>query len=92
MPMEQRGDKEDKNFVSSTDDDDTNDTTTPVEQVGMNSQGQDIERIDLINDPLVDINKYRFNKRFQNYLHTTCPIVPKFHSTFGQPIHSQSIS
>jgi hypothetical protein len=58
----------------------------------MNSQGEDIEKVDIINDPLVDINKYRFNRRFQNYLHTTCPIVPKFHSTFGQPIRRQEIS
>ena len=64
MPSEQRHDKEAKNNVFSTDDDDSNDTTTPVEQVGMNAQGEDVDRLDLINDPLVDINKYRFNKRF----------------------------
>lgn len=50
------------------------------------------EAIDFSTDPLVDINRYRFNARVQNYLHTTCPIVPKFHSTFGEPIERQDIS
>lgn len=34
-------------------------------------------------DSLIDINKYRFQGLMQNYLNSTCPIVPKFHSTFG---------
>jgi hypothetical protein len=41
---------------------------------------------------LLDINQYRFNGKLQNYLHSTCPIVPKFHSTFGQPIERQEVS
>jgi hypothetical protein len=27
-----------------------------------------------------------------NYLHSTCPLVPKYHATFGQPIERQEIS
>lgn len=87
--MEQRQ----ENRVESIDDNsDADSVMTPVNQVGLNSNGDDDDKIDLITDPLVDINKYRFNKRIQNYLHTTCPIVPKFHSTFGQPIERQEIS
>ena len=44
------------------------------------------EGLDIVNDPLIDINQYRYNNRFVNYLNSTCPIVPKFHATFGQPI------
>lgn len=28
----------------------------------------------------------------QNFLHSTCPLVPKFHATFGQAIERQEIS
>lgn len=50
------------------------------------------EQIDVINDALIDINKYRYNDRLSNYMYSTCPIVPKFHATFGQPIERQEIS
>jgi hypothetical protein len=89
MPMEQRS----ENNVATTDDDDeSSEVTTPVSQVGVKSGSGDLENADVLNDPLVDLNKYRFNKRAQNFLHTTCPIVPKFHSTFGEPIERQEIS
>jgi hypothetical protein len=38
------------------------------------------------NEHIVDINKYRFNKTSQNLMGSTCPVAPKFHATFGQPI------
>ena len=89
MPMELRGD----NHVSSTDDDnDSSEVTTPVESIGIKAGFQGKEKIDFSTDALMDINRYRFNNRLQNYLHTTCPIVPKFHSTFGEPIERQDIS
>lgn len=50
------------------------------------------ENVDIINDPLIDINRYRYNDRLSNYMYSTCPIVPKFHATFGQPIERQEIS
>lgn len=50
------------------------------------------DSIDVINDALIDINKYRYNDRLGNYMYSTCPIVPKFHATFGQPIERQEIS
>jgi hypothetical protein len=50
------------------------------------------EVFDIQNDPLLDINKYRFNKKMTNFLNSTCPLVPKYHATFGQPIERQEIS
>jgi hypothetical protein len=50
------------------------------------------ETIDLQRDPLVEINKYKFGPSMQNFLHSTCPVVPKFHSTFGQAIEHQEVS
>lgn len=50
------------------------------------------ESIDITKDSLVDINKYRFDGRFENHYHSTCPIIPVFHQTFGQPVDRQEIS
>lgn len=88
MPMELRGD----NHVVTTDEEESSDALTPVSQVGVKGGAAAGEQEDLLTDPLVDINKYRFNKKTYNFLRTTCPIVPKFHSTFGEPIERQEIS
>ena len=48
--------------------------------------GTDGEKIDVSKDSLMDINKYRFNKKLSNFLYSTCPLVPKFHASFGQPV------
>ena len=50
------------------------------------------ENINITKDPLIDINKFKFGKVMQNYLNSTCPVVPKFHSTYCQPIDRQEIS
>ena len=50
------------------------------------------ESLDIVNDALIDINKYRYDDKFVNSANSTCPIVPKFHATFGQPIDRQEIS
>lgn len=61
MPNEHRAD----NNVTSTDDDDTaNEVMTPVAQVGSGVEGSGGDPVDILNDPLVDINKYRFSNRF----------------------------
>ncbi|CDW82479.1 UNKNOWN [Stylonychia lemnae] len=52
----------------------------------------DKDEVDIINDHLVDIQKVKFNGRFQNYIYSTCPIIPRFHSTFGEPLDRQEIS
>lgn len=41
---------------------------------------------------LVDLYKYRFNGDFYNQVHSTCPIVPKYHATFGDPVDRQEVS
>ena len=41
------------------------------------------ESLDIINDSLIDINHYRFNNKIEQKLQSTCPIVPKYHATFG---------
>ena len=50
------------------------------------------EPLDIINSGLLDINHYRFNNKMVSNLQSTCPIVPKFHATFGQPVERQEIS
>lgn len=50
------------------------------------------EDIDILRDSLIEINKYKFGDKTQNFLNSTCPIVPKFHATFGMPIEKQEIS
>jgi len=37
-------------------------------------------------DELIDLNKYRFNGRTQTQMFSTCPVLPKYHVTFGEPI------
>lgn len=76
-PMEQRGDSN----LTEDDDSATDGTGMPADDADGAGDGK--EGIDVTQDPLVDINKYRFNKKLQNYLHSTCPLVPKFHATFG---------
>ena len=52
----------------------------------------DDEEIDIINDHLIDIHKVRFNNKFQNFIYSTNPLIPRFHSTFGEPLDRQEIS
>jgi hypothetical protein len=75
-------------------DDDESSVSDAKDSHNMEGYGElgNSEKIDLNKDALFDINKYRFNKNFQNFLHSTSPLVPKFHSTFGQPIERQEIS
>lgn len=37
-------------------------------------------------DEMVDINKFRYTNKLSNIIYSTCPIIPKFHTTFGEPI------
>lgn len=45
-----------------------------------------------IDDFLVDMNCYKFHGKLQNLIYSTCPIIPKYHTTFGEPIERQEIS
>jgi hypothetical protein len=42
--------------------------------------------VDEIMDEMVDINQYRLNGMFQSGVYSTCPILPKFHLAYGEPI------
>ncbi len=42
-------------------------------------------------DP-VSLKGYKYNKRFNPQLTSTCPCVPKFHTTFGRPTLYQDVS
>lgn len=46
----------------------------------------------IVMDELVDINRFRYNNCFTNKQMSTCPILPKFHITYGAPIDRQEIS
>jgi hypothetical protein len=48
------------------------------------SMNQDMNNV--IHDDMVDIMKFHFNKRFSATVLSTCPIVPKYHATFGEPV------
>lgn len=55
--------------------------------------GSNVGEIDnIVMDELVDINRYRYNNCFTNKQMSTCPILPKFHITYGAPIDRQEIS
>jgi hypothetical protein len=73
MPKEQKAESS-ISEENSTSDDSKNDPDAIAEEK---------ENINITKDPLIDINKYKFGKALQNNLNSTCPIVPKFHSTYG---------
>jgi hypothetical protein len=41
---------------------------------------------------MIDIFRIRFNGRLQNIIYSSNPIIPRFHSTFGEPLARQEIS
>lgn len=58
---------------------------------GVTANASDIDNI--IIDEMVDINKFRYNGHLgTNTVYSTCPIIPKFHTTFGEPIDRQEVS
>jgi hypothetical protein len=46
----------------------------------------------LVMEELIDIKQYRFNGLTQNQMWSTCPVLPKFHVTFGEPVERQEAS
>ena len=44
------------------------------------------ESVDIMSAQLIDIMKIKFNEKFQNFIFSTCPIIPRFHTTFGEPL------
>ena len=50
----------------------------------------DIDKV--IQDEMVDINRFRYEGQLSNVIYSTCPVIPKYHTTFGEPIDRQEIS
>jgi len=48
--------------------------------------GKDEMGLDVMTNSLIDLNSYKFNNRLRQIVSSTCPIMPRYHSTFGQPI------
>jgi hypothetical protein len=46
----------------------------------------------VVMDELIDINRYRIDGLTQKNMWSTCPVLPKFHVTFGEPIERQEVS
>lgn len=73
----------------------------PVNIAGAGPSGQNAEKgqedeghvlDNVVMDDIVDINRYRWNNQFTNGMFSTCPIIPKFHVTYGEPVDRQEIS
>ena len=54
------------------------------------TSAQEIDNV--IQDEIVDINRFRYQNQFSNVIYSTCPIIPKYHTTFGEPIDRQEVS
>ena len=61
-----------------------------VQATELASNAQEIDNI--IQDEMVDINRFRYQNKMSNIIYSTCPIIPKYHTTFGEPIDRQEIS
>lgn len=35
---------------------------------------------------LYDMKQYKYRGKFCNKIYSTCPVVPRFHATFGEPV------
>ncbi|CDW75700.1 UNKNOWN [Stylonychia lemnae] len=38
---------------------------------------------------LLDVKKWKYNGQFHNHMLNTCPIIPQFHSTHGEPLQDK---
>mmetsp|Transcript_23046 Transcript_23046/g.22433 ORF Transcript_23046/g.22433 Transcript_23046/m.22433 type:complete len:85 (+) Transcript_23046:2030-2284(+) len=41
---------------------------------------------------MVDMMKVKFNDKFKSFIFSTCPIIPRFHLAFGEPLERQEVS
>lgn len=53
---------------------------------------KDEQGLDIMNNSLLDLNSFKFNNKLRNIVSSTCPIIPRYHSTYGQPIDQQPFS
>lgn len=70
--------------------------TSQVQHLGVKlPQGDSAEKaeaVDVTTEPLIHINRYTFNDKICNLVNSTCPVLPKYHCSFGQPVERQEIS
>lgn len=41
---------------------------------------------------LVDMKKFKMRGKFNNKIFSTCPILPRYHATFGEPVEFQPLN
>jgi hypothetical protein len=41
---------------------------------------------------LYDMKQYKYKGKFCNKIYSTCPVVPRFHATFGEPVEFQPMN
>jgi hypothetical protein len=57
-----------------------------VQQVAAGGASNASEIDNIIQDEMIDINRFRYNQQITNAIYSTCPVIPKYHITFGEPI------
>jgi hypothetical protein len=38
------------------------------------------------------MKKFKFKGKFNNKIYSTCPSIPRFHATFGEPVEHQPLN
>ena len=38
------------------------------------------------------MKKFKFKGKFNNKIFSTCPVLPRFHATFGEPVEHQPLN
>jgi hypothetical protein len=71
------GEKQEKNFNTVPDGDDNKE----LEDDGIDP-----------NAKLYDMKQYKFKGKFCNKIYSTCPVLPRFHATFGEPVEFQPMN
>ena len=71
------GEKQEKNFNTVPDGDDNKE----LEDDGIDPNGK-----------LYDMKQYKFKGKFCNKIYSTCPVLPRFHATFGEPVEFQPMN
>lgn len=49
---------------------------------GDNEEGEEV----IVNTKLYDMKQYKYKGRFNSKIYSTCPVLPRFHATFGEPV------
>jgi hypothetical protein len=44
------------------------------------------------NIKLYDMKQFKYKGKFCNKIYSTCPVLPRFHATFGEPVEFQPLN